>query len=122
MSGLPLVGLRLGKGRLTAEIASTPVQAATGLAFRSTLAPDSAMLFTYQAPHKVVFSMEGTSIPLSIAYIDSTGIILEIHDLPVGDKAPVISGSDAVRFVLETNRGWFDKNRIVPGTRVYIDE
>ena len=112
------VMLKLGSGKLRAEIASTPHQAATGLAFRATLAPNDAMLFVYQAPHRVVFHMKDTYIPLSIAYIDSKGDILEIHDLTPGGVTPLVSWAGSVQFVLEVNLGWFEKHGVVPGSRV----
>lgn len=117
-----LVKLQLGRGGLTAEIASTPAQAAAGLAFRSALAPDSAMLFTYPTPRTVVFHMKNTYIPLSVAYIDSMGGILEMYDLDPGVEAPLISKANVVRFVLEVNRGWFEKNGVVTGSRIFIEQ
>lgn len=120
-AGLPLVKLRLGNGLLVAEIAATPAQAAVGLAFRAGLAPGNAMLFTYPTPHKVVFHMKDTCIPLSAAYIDSMGNVLEIHDMKPGGETPVVSGSNAVRFVLEVNRGWFERNGVASGSRIYVE-
>jgi uncharacterized membrane protein (UPF0127 family) len=121
-SSLPLVSLRLGAGRLTAEVASTPEQYSRGLAFRSILKADDAMLFAYQTPHKVVFYMKDTLLPLSLAYIDSMGIVLEIYGLEPGVETPVIAKSAGVRFALEVNRGWFEKNGIVPGIQIYIEK
>lgn len=120
-SSLPLVHLRLGAGRLTAEVASTTEQHLRGLAFRATLKADFAMLFTYPAPHKVAFYMKDTYIPLSVAYIDSMGTVIEMYDLIPGVETPVISKSSGIRFVLEVNHGWFEKNGIVPGTRIYVE-
>lgn len=120
-SGLPLVKLRLGSGALTAEVASTPLQAATGLAFRTSLVWDRAMLFVSTSPHRASFHMKNTSIPLSGAYIDSSGTVLEIHDLKPGDETPVVSRTDNVQFVLEVNWGWFRINDVTPGSRIYVE-
>ena len=116
--GLPQVTLLLGTGRLVAEIASTPIQASVGLSFRDTLASDHAMLFTYPEPHKVVFHMKDTSIPLSVAFIDSMGTVLEVQNLVPGSTSPIHSASNAIRFVLEVNRGWFEKYGVIVGSRV----
>lgn len=121
-AGLSIVALHLGSGTLMAEIASTPLQTASGLAFRTILGADQAMLFTYQTPHKVAFHMKDTLLSLSAAYIDSMGTILEIHNLEPGVEAPVVSRSDAVRFVLEVNRGWFEKHQVIIGDRVYLEK
>lgn len=121
-SRMPVVKLRLGSGTLTAELASTPVQTTTGLAFRAGLAWDRAMIFVYSAPHRASFYMKNTSIPLSGAYIDSSGKILEIHDLKPGDETPVVSRTDNVQFVLEVNRGWFEKNGVTTGSQMYLEQ
>jgi uncharacterized membrane protein (UPF0127 family) len=114
--------LQLNGHRLAAEIASTPMQAAAGLALRTRLAPDGAMLFIYPTPHRVVFHMKDTYIPLSIAYIDSLGGILEIHELTPGVETPVGSISTAVRFALEVNRGWFEMNGVTTGSRIFVEQ
>lgn len=119
--GLPLVKVRLGTGTLLAEIARTPLQTATGLSFRTSLARDSGMLFVYPAPFRASFYMKNTSIPLSGAYIDSRGTILEIHDLTPDDETPVVSRTENVQFVLEVNLGWFGKNGVTVGSRMTVE-
>lgn len=121
VAGTGTMKLRLGSGRLTAELASTPLQAAMGLAFRTSLPWDRAMLFVYSAPHRTSFYMKNTSIPLSVAYIDSSGTVLEIHDLSPGDETPVVSRTDNVQFVLEVNWGWFRINDVTTGSRVFVE-
>ncbi|OGU14032.1 MAG: hypothetical protein A2076_09305 [Geobacteraceae bacterium GWC2_53_11] len=121
VAGTGTVKLGLGSGRLTAELASTPLQAATGLAFRTSLPWDRAMLFVYSAPHRASFYMKNTSIPLSGAYIDSNGTVLEIHDLNPGNETPVVSRTNNVQFVLEVNWGWFRINDVTTGSRVFVE-
>ena len=60
--------------------------------------------------------MRNTVIPLSAAYIDPEGTILELHDLKPLEETPVEAGSDNIQFVLETPQGWFKKNNIGVGT------
>jgi uncharacterized membrane protein (UPF0127 family) len=89
---------------------------------RSSLGDGEGMLFVYENPQKVAFYMKDTFIPLSCAFIDTDGAILEIHDLEPLDETPVVSASSEVRFVLEVNRGWFARNRVTPGMTVLTDE
>ncbi|MEO8429286.1 MAG: DUF192 domain-containing protein, partial [Verrucomicrobiota bacterium] len=64
------------------------------------------------------FYMRNTIIPLSCAYIDSEGEILEIRELKPLDETAVEAASENVRYVLETKQGWFDRNKIGVGTLV----
>lgn len=120
--GLPMVKLSAGSGRLAAEVASTPLQAATGLMYRARLAPDGAMLFVNPASQRVAFHMKDTRMPLSCAFIDSNGAVLEIYAMLPGDETPVASASDDVRFVLEVNRGWLERHGVAVGSRIMVTE
>lgn len=117
-----MVELSAGSGRLAAEVARTPLQAATGLMYRARLAPDGAMLFVNSAPQRVAFHMKDTRMPLSCAFIDSSGAVLEIYAMLPGNEKPVVSASDDVRFVLEVNRGWLERHGVAVGSRINVAE
>jgi len=55
-------------------------------------------------------------LPLSAAYVDPNGQIVEIHDLHANDTNPVTAGSSNIFFVLQVNQGWFARHQIEPGT------
>ena len=86
--------------------------------YRRELGEDEGMLFLYREPQQMMMYMKDTRIPLSVAFIDSAGVILEIRDMEPMDETPVISASRQIRFALEANRGWFAKNGIAPGATV----
>jgi len=86
--------------------------------YRTQMGPGEAMLFVYAAPHQVSYYMKNTLIPLSAAYMDNEGTILEIHDMKPHDDTRIQSRSDNVQFVLEVKSGWFEKNGIGPGVLV----
>ena len=116
--GLRTVQLRLGNVPLRAEVADTPQESQTGLMFRNSLPEDKGMIFIFDAPRQANFWMKNTRIPLSIAYIDSTGKILEIHSMKPFDETLVRSAFDNVVYALEVNEGWFDRHKINPGTTI----
>jgi uncharacterized membrane protein (UPF0127 family) len=91
---------------LIAEIAKTDEERAQGLMYRKELAEGEAMLFVFDRDQMMNFWMKNTFIPLSIAYISSDGIILEIHDMKPHVEAPVSSARSA-RYALEVPQGWF---------------
>jgi uncharacterized membrane protein (UPF0127 family) len=108
--------LWLGAEELETELALTPSQQQTGMMFRTNMAENEAMLFVFQAPHRASFWMMNTKVPLSAAYIDPEGVVLEIHDLQPYDTNSVVAASDRVQFVLETRQGWFQRHNIGIGT------
>lgn len=115
---LATVRLWLGSQELTAEVARTEVEIRTGMMFRTNIVDGEGMLFVFARPIRAAFYMRNTTVPLSCAYIDPEGTILEIHDLKPLDETPVEARSDNVQFVLEVPQGWFDRNQIRPGAVV----
>jgi uncharacterized membrane protein (UPF0127 family) len=59
--------------------------------------------------------MKNTLVPLSAAYINPEGVILEVHDLEPHNTNSVVAASDRVQFVLETSRAWFQRHGVREG-------
>jgi uncharacterized protein len=116
--GLRTADLKISTVSLTAEIADTPQASENGLMFRDSLPEDRGMIFVFEPPKKATFWMRNTKIPLSIAFIDSAGTILEIKPMYPMDESIVPSQSDQVAYALEVNQGWFDRHRISAGARI----
>jgi uncharacterized protein len=116
--GLKTVELKILNANLKAEVADTPQASENGLMFRDSLPEDRGMLFVFEQPKTASFWMRNTKIPLSIAYIDSRGKILEIRSLKPLDETAVLSASDRVAFALEVNQGWFGRHGISPGAQI----
>ena len=57
--------------------------------FRKEMNENEAMLFVFAQPFHASFYMRNTIIPLSCAYLDTEGEILEIHDLKPMDETPI---------------------------------
>lgn len=73
------------------------------------------MLFYFDKPQQVGFWMKNTLIPLSIAFLNENGKILEIYPMTPLDKNSTPSRSYLVKYALEMNQGWFKENEINPG-------
>lgn len=112
---LRTIKLWIGSEELISETALTAVQMQTGMMYRTNLDENEAMLFAFPFPHRASFWMKNTSVPLSAAYIDPEGVILEIHDLQPHNTNAVLATSDNVQYVLETTQGWFRRKNIQPG-------
>jgi uncharacterized protein len=119
---LPLITLWLGDREIRAEQAITNWQIQQGLMFRESLDENEGMLFIFSSPSRVSFWMRNTSIPLSIAYIDPEGLILEIHDMRPFDETPILARNSRVQFALEMNQGWFRRHGIDRGAMVRTEK
>jgi len=113
---LPGVVLTAGMYRVEAEVAETMQQQMIGLMQRRTMAPHEGMLFVYEDPQIHCFWMRNTLLPLSIAFLDDEGRIVNIEDMqPQTDDSHC--AAKPVRFALEMNQGWFGQRGLKPGSR-----
>ena len=115
-NGFHTAQIQIGTETLEVELAETPQQQAKGLRFRQTLDENDGMLFVFPAPQRVSFWMKDASIPLSIAFIQSDGKIIQIRPMQPYDETPVPSLSDTVAYALLVNQGWFERHGIAAGT------
>jgi len=116
--GLKIVELKILNASLNAEVADTPQTSENGLMFRDSLPEDRGMLFVFEQPKRASFWMRNTRIPLSIAFVDSKGKILEIESMKPLDETVVPSVSDQVAYALEVNQGWFGRHGIAAGAKI----
>lgn len=115
---LPTIRLWLGSAEVVAEMALNDEQQQTGMMFRTNLDENSGMIFPLPQLERARFWMTNCPLPLAAAYIDPQGEILEIHELHANDANTVESKTRNIFYVLEVNKGWFDRHHIVPGTTV----
>ena len=116
----PLPTLRLSAGIhvITAEVAQSADERATGLMFREQMAPNAGMLFVFPAPFAHCFWMRNTVLPLSIAFIADDGTVVSIADMKP-KSTDSHCAAKPVRFALEMNQGWFARRGIKPGMRLH---
>ena len=102
-----------------AELASTQEERNFGFMERKKIPDGTGMLFIFEYDQKLSFWMKNTPHPLSIAYIDSNGIIREIYDM-IPFSLSSIESTVSVRYALEVPQGWFQKNNITPGDKITL--
>lgn len=122
-TGLPVhaepgvVQLDAAGRRVTAELAVTPREQALGLMHRQALAADHGMLFVYPKPERRCMWMKDTLIPLSVAFLDEQGAIINIAEMQPRSLQSHCAERPA-RFALEMPGLWFARHGIAPGTRI----
>jgi uncharacterized membrane protein (UPF0127 family) len=116
-AALPEITLSIRKHALTAEVAANDSTRTTGLMHRRMLPENRGMLFVFPQTTPLSFWMMNTHVPLSIAYLDETGTIINILDMKPLTTDPHPSARPA-RYALEMNQGWFAKRGIKAGARV----
>lgn len=89
--------------------------------FRKQLKKNHGMLFLFSRPQILSFWMKNTLIPLDIAYIDSTGRIIDIQTMEPETLISHPSKSEA-QYALEMNKGWFTQQNVGIGTSIKIPE
>jgi len=114
---LPTIKLNAGIHVIDAEVASTDSARVQGLMLRKGMATGAGMLFLFDESAAHCMWMKNTLIPLSVAFIDDRGQIINIADMQPLDQSSHCA-TRPVRYALEMNLGWFKKRGIGPGAQL----
>ena len=114
---LPRTTLSAGMHQIDAQVALTPQQRAIGLMHRKEMPTHEGMLFVFEQPAVQCFWMKNTVLPLTAAFVDDAGVIVNLVDMQPLDERSHCS-TKPVRFVLEMNQGWFAKKGLKAGFRL----
>lgn len=109
------VSLTAGINLIKAEVAAAPLEREQGLMFREKMGPNEGMVFVFEGPAEVCMWMKNTLLPLSVAFIDGTGKIVNIEDMKP-QSLDSHCAKTLVRYALEMNLGWFKQKNVKPGT------
>jgi hypothetical protein len=114
---LPVVKLSAGMHAISAEVAADFETRMRGLMHRPSMAASAGMLFIFDesAPH--CMWMKNTLIPLSVAFLDEEGAIINIADMEPHSEQSHCAAKPA-RYALEMNRGWFAQRGIKAGLKL----
>jgi uncharacterized protein len=114
---LPVVQLTAGMHAIRAEVADRMETRMTGLMHRKSMETNAGMVFVFDelAPH--CMWMKNTFIPLSVAFLDQAGTIINIADMTPHSEQSHCATRPA-RYALEMNKGWFAQRGIKPGAKL----
>ena len=114
---LPVLELSAGMYRIEAEVAANDQHRQVGLMNRKAMAGHQGMLFVFDQENTHCMWMRNTLLPLSVAFMDASGTIINIEDMQPQTEDNHCARRPA-RFALEMNLGWFAQRGIKPGTKL----
>jgi uncharacterized membrane protein (UPF0127 family) len=109
--------IQAGMFQIDAQIASSTQQRQIGLMFRKDMPTHEGMLFVFDEPQKQCFWMKNTLLPLTAAFVDDDGTVVNLVDMQPQTTDSHCS-EKPVRYVLEMNQGWFAKKKIGKGYKL----
>ena len=112
---LPAATISIKGHTLAVELATTPKARICGLSHRVKLPENHGMLFIYPTLGPRTFWMKDTHVPLSIAFLDDSGLISSIHHMTPMQTDERYRSLQPVRYALEVNQGWFAEHGIGVG-------
>ena len=104
---MPVIELSAGFHRIEAEVAAD----------QKNRMVQRGMLFVFTEKNTHCMWMRNTFIPLSVAFIDEEGRIINIEDMQPQTESNHCAKVPA-RYALEMNIGWFAQRGIKPGTKL----
>jgi uncharacterized membrane protein (UPF0127 family) len=114
---LPRVQLGAGMYLIRAEVADRDDTRATGLMHRTSLPDNGGMLFVFDAAEIHCMWMKNTLLPLSVAFLDASGDIINIADMqPLSEDTHC--AARPARYALEMKQGWFAERGIRAGMKL----
>jgi uncharacterized membrane protein (UPF0127 family) len=114
---MPVVELTAGFHRIEAEVAANDQNRQVGLMNRKAMPPQRGMIFVFAQERTHCMWMRNTYLPLSVAFLDADGAILNIEDMQPQTEDNHCAKRPA-RYALEMNQGWFAQRGIKPGARL----
>jgi uncharacterized membrane protein (UPF0127 family) len=114
---MPRMELSVGLYRIEAEVAADQANRMQGLMYRRNMPANQGMLFVFPNADRHCMWMRNTFLPLSVAFLDEEGRILNVEDMqPQTENNHCAAGP--ARFALEMNLGWFSGKGVKPGVRI----
>ena len=116
-NAMPVMELSAGLHRIEAEVAADQQNRQVGLMNRRAMPPQRGMLFVFPQENTHCMWMRNTLIPLSVAFVDADGYIINIENMQPQTEDNHCAKVPA-RYALEMNLGWFAQRGIKPGTKL----
>lgn len=114
---MPRMDLYAGMYRIDAEVAADQQNRMVGLMNRNVMATHQGMLFVFTEDNTHCMWMRNTLIPLSVAFMDRDGVIINIEDMQPQTETNHCAKRPA-HYALEMNLGWFSQRGFKAGNKL----
>ena len=115
---MPVIQIKIANHVLSTEVAHTQTSRTQGLMYRQSMSENRGMLFVFPETGYHSMWMVNTNIPLSVAFVDEKGVILNIADM-VPHTRTAHGAAGMAKYAIEANLGWFWERGIKAGN--YVD-
>jgi uncharacterized protein len=107
---------------LSVDVADETDERQRGLMGIQHLPADQGMAFVWSEPVEATFWMKDTLIPLSIAFVDEDGAVIDVLDMQPceTDPCPTYGVDEPYVLAVEANLGWFDDHGVGAGDRAEL--
>jgi uncharacterized membrane protein (UPF0127 family) len=114
---VPVAQLKAGMHLIRAEVAADFATRAKGLMYRKSLEANAGMLFVFDAAAAHCMWMKNTYVPLSVAFLDESGTIINIADMQPQSEQSHCAARPAL-YALEMAQGWFAQRGVKAGAKI----
>ncbi len=114
---MPVMELSAGMHRIEAEVAADQQNRTVGLMNRKAMPAQRGMLFVFTQKNTHCMWMRNTLIPLSVAFLDEDGVVINIEDMQPQTESNHCAKVPA-RYALEMNLGWFAQRGLKAGAKI----
>ena len=107
---------------LAVDLADDPQERQKGLMGVEELPADQGMAFVWPGPVDSTFWMKDTLVPLSIAFVDESGHVIDVLDMQPceTDACPSYGIDEPFVLAIEANLRWFDEHGVGAGDRAEL--
>lgn len=77
-------------------------------------------IFPYEDCHS--FWNNNVDFPLTLAFLDKDHCVIDFKDLETQSKKSVSPNANNVKYVIEANKGTFDKCNIKKGDKIFLQD
>lgn len=113
--------ISLGGKKLKVTVADEPLEQMQGLSGREGLSENEGMLFIFEPPQIPGFWMKDMKFSIDIIWISAEGKVVGVQKSLSPETYPkTYAPPSPIKYVLEVNSGWYDRNGIKIGDTLLL--